>query len=210
MANYLKISYINSKTMKTIKSILILSLISLSIYGFSQSNELPKSWFKSGSKPESYKAGTDSIIFQKGHKSIGIESVDKNIEGFTTVMQVCNAKNYLGTRIKMTGYIKSENVTDWAGMWLRIDSKTPGESLGFDNMQDRPVTGTSGWTKCEIVMDVPVESVTLNFGALISGTGKIWFDNVSFEILDNTTPKISSDPITLPVPEKPFNLDFEE
>lgn len=142
--------------MKTFKSILILSLVSNLIFGFSQSIELPKSWFNSGSKPDSYKVGIDSIVFQKGHKSAIIES------------------------------------------------------LGFDNMQDRPITGNSEWTKCEIIMDVPVESVTLNFGALISGTGKIWFDNVSFEILDNATPKISADPITLPIPEKPVNLDFEE
>ena len=95
-------------------------------------------------------------------------------------------------------------------MWLRIDSKTPGESLGFDNMQDRPIIGNSDWTKCEIVMDVPAESITLKFGALISGTGKIWFDNVTFEILDNASPKISNELNSMPLPEKPQNLDFEE
>jgi hypothetical protein len=196
--------------MKTFKSILILSLMTFLIFGFGLSGKIPKGWFNSGSKPESYKVRSDSAIFQKGQRSVCIESVDTSIDGFETVMQTCNAKYYLGTRIKMTGYIKSENVADWSGMWLRIDSKTPNESLGFDNMQDRPVTGNSDWTKCEIIMDIPVESITLNFGALISGTGKIWFDNVSFEILDNAKPKISNDLITLPIPEKPVNLDFEE
>ena len=195
--------------MKTFKSILILSAVLLLVFGFTTS-ELPKSWFKSGNKSESYKVAIDSITFQSGKKSVCIESLDSTIEGFETVMQYCSAKNYLGTRIKMTGYIKSENVADWAGMWLRIDSKTQGESLGFDNMHDRPIIGNSDWTKCEIVMDVPVESITLNFGALISGTGKIWFDNVSFEILDNVSPKISNELNSLPLPEKPQNLDFEE
>jgi hypothetical protein len=195
--------------MKNFKSILILSGVSLMIFGFT-TNELPKNWFKSGSKSESYKVATDSIIFQSGKKSVSIASLDSSIEGFETIMQSCSARNFLGTRIKMTGYIKSENVADWAGMWLRIDSKTPGESLGFDNMQDRPIIGNSDWTKCEIVMDVPAESITLKFGALISGTGKIWFDNVSFEILDNASPKISEELNSLPLPEKPQNLDFEE
>ena len=195
--------------MKTFKSIFILSMVSLLIFGFT-SSELPKSWFRSGSKSQSYKVDTDSITFQSGKKSVCIASLDTTIEGFETVMQYCSAKNYLGTRIKMTGYIKSENVADWAGMWLRIDTKTQGESLGFDNMQDRPIIGNSDWTKCEIVMDVPAESITLNFGALISGTGKIWFDNVSFEILDNASPKISNELNSLPLPEKPQNLDFEE
>jgi len=206
----IKINKFKNKIMKTFKSILILSLMTFLIFGFGLSGEMPKGWFKSGSIPDSYKFGTDSIVFKNGKKSVSIESLDKNIEGFATIMQICNAKNYLGTRIKMTGYIKSENVSDWAGMWLRIDSKTPNESLGFDNMQDRPITGNSDWTKCEIVLDVPEESGTLNFGALISGTGKIWFDNISFEILDNNIPKISKDSSEMPVPEKPENLDFEE
>jgi hypothetical protein len=195
--------------MKNFKSILILSVVSLLIFGFT-TNELPKNWFKSGSKSESYNVATDSIIFQNGKKSVSIASLDSSIDGFETIMQYCSARNFLGTRIKMTGYIKSENVADWAGMWLRIDSKTPGESLGFDNMQDRPIIGNSDWTKCEIVMDVPAESITLKFGALISGTGKIWFDNVTFEILDNASPKVSEELNSMPLPEKPQNLDFEE
>jgi hypothetical protein len=196
--------------MKTLKSILILSSVALFIFGFTASDETIKGWFKSGSLPEGYKTGLDNSVFQKGQKSAFIESLDKDIEGFATIMQRCNAKNYLGTRIKMTGFIKSENVADWAGMWLRIDSKTAMESLGFDNMQDRPIKGTTDWTKCEITLNVPEESGTINFGVLMSGTGKIWFDNISFEILDNAIPKVSKDSIALTVPEKPVNLDFEE
>jgi hypothetical protein len=197
--------------MRTLKSILILSLVPFLIFGFVLlSNDMPKSWLKAGSVPASYKFGSDSIIFKNGHKSACIESTDKNIDGFATIMQICSAKNYLGTRIKMTGYIKSENVSDWAGMWLRVDARTEMKSLSFDNMQDRPVTGNSDWTKCEIILDVPEESGTLNFGALISGTGKIWFDNISFEILDNNTPKTSKELSAMPIPEKPENLDFEE
>jgi hypothetical protein len=196
--------------MRTFKSILILSFAAFMTFGFGLSGDMPKGWFKSGNVPDSYKFGSDTIVFKNGHKSSFIESIDKNIDGFATLMQTCSAKNYLGTRIKMTGYIKSENVSDWAGMWLRVDSRTEMKSLSFDNMQDRPVTGTSDWTRCEIVLDVPEESGTLNFGALISGIGKIWFDNIKFEILDNKTPVVPKEFNAMPVPEKPENLDFEE
>ena len=196
--------------MKTIKSILILSFVSFLIFAFIQSDEIIKGWFKSGSLPDSFKTGSDNTIFKNGHKSVFIESLDKEIEGFATIMQICSAKNYLGSKVKMTGYMKSENVSDWAGMWMRVDSKTEHELLSFDNMQDRPDKGNSDWTKCEIVLDVPEESGTLNFGVLMSGTGKIWFDNISFEIIDNKTPKVSTDSGTSQFPEKPENLDFEE
>ncbi len=79
----------------------MLSAASILIFGFT-SNELPKSWFRSGSKSDSYKVATDSITFQSGKKSVCIVSKDTLIEGFETIMQYCSAKNFLGTRIKMT------------------------------------------------------------------------------------------------------------
>ena len=106
----------------------------------------------------------------------------------------------------MTSYIKSENVTEWAGMWLRVDSKLTNKSLSFDNMKDRPIKGDNNWAKCEIVLDVPDESGTLNYGVLISGTGKVWFDNLSFEIVNKLTTKTTN---KLIIPDKPYNIDFK-
>jgi hypothetical protein len=196
--------------MKTLKIILTLTVISLILLAFGMTDDTIKGWFNSGSVQMSYKTVLDNNVYHSGQRSVRIESVDTSIQGFATVMQFCSAKDYLGTRVKLTGYIKSENVKEWAGMWFRIDPKVGQESLGFDNMQDRPVTGTADWTKCEIILDVPAESGTLNFGALISGTGKIWFDNVSIEILDNKTPVKSDDQIDARIPLKPVNMDFEE
>jgi hypothetical protein len=196
--------------MKTLKGILTLATVSAIIFGFSLTDDIIKGWFNSGSVQTSYKTVLDNTVFQNGHKSVRIESLDTTIQGFATVMQFCSAKDYLGTRVKLTGYIKSENVKEWSGMWFRIDSKEGHESLGFDNMQDRPITGTTDWTKCEIILEVPENSGTLNFGALIAGTGKIWFDNVTLEILDNKSLVKSDDQVDARIPLKPVNLDFEE
>jgi len=196
--------------MKTLKSLPALLLLPLIFAGAVQSDQKINGWFFSGSTPGQYTLNLDNQVFKSGTKSASIQSSVEKPEGFSTVMQICNAKNYLGTKIKMTGYIKSKNVTDWSGMWLRIDSKNPGETLGFDNMQDRPVQGDSDWTKCEIIMDVPEESITLNFGALLSGPGKIWFDNVSIEIFDNAVPKTPREPVVSYYSDKPVNTDFEE
>jgi drug/metabolite transporter (DMT)-like permease len=50
--------------MRTIKSILILSLVSFLIFGFILFDEMPKDWFKAGSKPNSYKVGIDTTVFK--------------------------------------------------------------------------------------------------------------------------------------------------
>ena len=120
-------------------------------------------------------------------------------------MQSCSATDFLGKRVKMTSYIKTENVEDWTGMWLRIDSSNHKKSLGFDNMNDRPIKGNTDWKKCEIILDVPQESATLNYGVLLSGSGKVWFDDVKFTVVDNSVEQTKENGEL----KKPSNLSFE-
>ena len=103
----------------------------------------------------------------------------------------------------MTGYIKTERA-GWAAMWSNVIDKNS-VSLSFDNMSDRPIKGTEDWTKCEIVLDVPKEGHAINFGVLLSGTGKVWFDDISFEDIDRKNPPIPTEYLF-----RPTNMDFEE
>ena len=168
-------------------------------------NSVPSGWFKAGSQPNDYNMGIDNTVFKSGNSSASIQSNKKKIKGFGTLMQTCLAEEYLGKKIKLSGFVKSEDVNDWAGLWLRVDSKKGGLSLSFDNMQDRAIKGTTDWKKYEIVLDVPEIASTLNFGALLSGTGKIWFDDLNIEIISDITE--STGTATL---KKPSNLNFEE
>lgn len=166
-------------------------------------NKLPSGWYRGGSKPTSYKMHTDSIAGQDGKKVLTIKSVDKEIDGFGTLMQSFLPDKYLGKRIRMTGYMKSKNVDDWAGFWLRVDQAESKQSLSFDNMEDRSVKGTTDWKKYEIVLDVPKNASNIAFGALLSSTGQIWFEKFNFEIVDKSvtpTGRIKNEP----------NLDFEK
>ena len=98
--------------------------------------------------------------------------------------------NYDGKKIKLTGYLKTENVGDgWAGLWLRID---PG--VGFDNMEGRGIKGTTGWTKYEVELDLKPEAAQkIVFGGLLVGKGKMWIDQLELTIdglpLDEAKPK---------------------
>jgi hypothetical protein len=180
-------------------------------------------WFFSGNQPDQYKTGIDNKIAQHGNQSATLESIVENPSGFCTLMQVCMRKDFNGKRIRMTGYIKSLNTTT-ATMWVRIDDFVDKVTADFDNMMDRPVSGSSDWTKCEIVFDA-TSKCSINYGFILSGAGKIWVDNVSFEIVDNSTNKTTQS-LDIPFPEeyikklenmpqditeKPsVNLDFED
>jgi hypothetical protein len=172
--------------------------------------DIPSGWFVAGSKPKSYSMGIDKGSGQNGTNAATIKSIDKNFTGFGTLMQQCLPTAYLGKRVRMTGYLKSEKVVQWAGLWLRVDQEGSTQSLAFDNMSDRPIKGTTAWTKCEIVLDVPSNASKLAYGALLSGTGQIWFDDIQFEVVDNTVPVTSGGSKNNATLDGPTNLDFEK
>ncbi|MCF8426713.1 MAG: hypothetical protein K9H61_03035 [Bacteroidia bacterium] len=173
--------------------------------------DLPTGWFNAGSKPKSYEMGIEKAAGQDGNNAATIKSIDKKIVGFGTLMQQSKPDKFLGKRVKMTGFVRSENVTTWAGLWLRVDQPGSQQPLSFDNMGDRPIKGTTGWTKYEIVLDVPNNSSLIAYGALLDGTGQIWFDNIMFEVVADNVPTTGSingkKSATL---EEPTNLDFEK
>lgn len=197
---------------KILKGVLLFGVAALLM-----SFDLPTGWFKAGDKPNSYDMGIDKGAGQDGKNAATIKSIDKTIKGFGTLMQNCLPGKFLGKRVRMTGYMKTKDVSDWAGFWLRIDTKEGEKNIPFDNMhdgkKDRSVKGTTEWTKYEIVLDVPLSTEELAYGALLSGTGQIWFDNITFEIVDNS---VNTTGISVPsteepvIPSEPINLDFEK
>ena len=172
------------------------------LFSFTNDTKLPKDWYQRGNKPNSYIMQLDYNTFYSGKSSASIVSKDKKIKGFGTLMQTISAKNFRGKTITMRGMLKTEGVKKWTGFWLRIDSNDK-KVLGFDNMQNRKIKGTADWTSYEITLHVPEHAETLNFGALLVGTGKIWFDDLSFEVTKKK-------PKTCSIYDKPSNLSFEE
>jgi hypothetical protein len=200
-------------TTKNTMTVVLLIAITVTLFSF----DLPTSWFKAGNKPKSYEMGIDIGTGQDGKNSATIKSIDKTVDGFGTLMQDCMPGKYGGKRIKMTGMFKSKDVSNWAGLWLRIDTKKPIKGVVFDNMhdgkKDRAIRGTTDWEKYEIVLDVPDEASNIAYGALLAGTGQVWFDNITFEIVSSTTPTTGVEMETRdgnPHQTEPTNLDFEK
>jgi len=198
------------KTTKQLLTRVMLAVITLTLLSF----DLPSSWFKAGSDPKSYDMGIDKGAGQDGKNAATIKSNTKKAKGFGTLMQNCLPDNYLGKRVRMTAMVKTQDVSDWAGIWLRVDEKESNSNISFDNMKDgkkdRSIKGTTDWTKYEIVLDVPVNATNLAYGALLVGTGQVWFDNIKFELVDNTVPTTGRDNQFKTANKQPVNLDFEQ
>jgi hypothetical protein len=183
------IQYFKECKMKNIVFYVI--LISVSVSAFAQTPQTkttdlqpPAGWAKSGSHPQEYEIFLDSSVHRSGKASGSIKSKPSPAkDGFTTMMQIIKPDNYRGKRIRLAGYLKTENVAGSSSFWLRIDGAEMYKDLGFDNMGNRPVTSTTDWKNYEVVLDVPAEAELIAFGVILQGIGQVWADDLKIEVV---------------------------
>lgn len=169
---------------------------------------IPSGWILSGSNPRDYEILQDNSEAYSGYFSSSLKSIVSRPQGYVTLMQTIKADNYKGERISFSGYVKSKLVADWAALWMRVDDVL-GRPLSFDNMSDRPIVGSSDWIKYEIVLEVPMSSSEISFGALLDGRGQIWLDKFELKVVPPSTP-VTDLIKTKAIPSEPRNLDFEQ
>jgi hypothetical protein len=185
--------------------------------GGSGAENLPKGWMHAGDHPDNYEMTVDTAMKHDGKASARITFIGEKAEGFGTLMQIFKADDYRGKRVAMSAWMKTKDAES-GNFWLRIDGVDT--SLGFDNMFNRAVRGTTEWKEYEIVLDVPEEAVNIAFGAFVAGKGQAWVDDFSFKVVGETalsgakpTPEqVKAKELAGSAkkhPRKPVNLDFE-
>jgi hypothetical protein len=161
----------------------------------------PAGWFLSGGKPASYEIGEDGTDTAGGKAAHFIRYKGGDAGDFGTLMQMVSPKNYAGKRVRFQAMVRTRDVGNWAGLWMKAD--TPARrSAAFYNSQDKPVTGSSDWVQRSVTLDVPPETTTLSFGVIQAGTGQVWLDRVSLEVVGDDVP-VDVQPGRAPLPLAP-------
>jgi hypothetical protein len=136
-----------------------------------EASELPGGW---RGRPD----GTvfiDHAVVHSGRAAARIERTSGSPNQFSALTQNLPI-NFAGERVELRGWIRTEDVTEFAGLWLREDGVNG--TLAFDNMQSRRLRGTTEWS--EYAVSLPLDSAArdLYFGFLVGGTGKGWVDHL--------------------------------
>lgn len=183
--------------------------------------QMPTGWRTVGSGDTSrYQAGVDHTARHGGLSSGHIRSTQARVAGFTGFAQSLRPDRYLGKRLRFSAWLRTANAEN-VGLWLRVDGD--GGILGFDNMRDRAVKGTTGWRRYSIVLDVPSGALGITFGALLGGGAEVWIDDAKLEIVGTNIPLTNAERpgrsgVALPDslrrlylrrPTTPLNLEFE-
>jgi len=116
---------------------------------------------------------------------------------FGDLMQSFNAAPYRGRTVRLRAWLRLEPRPpgDLVNSWLRGESTTDDRAQMrlsvdrqnhrtgfFDNMDDRPVRSAE-WTLCEISGKVDEDAQFIEIRIMCIGRGRVWVDDVSFEIV---------------------------
>jgi hypothetical protein len=161
-----------------------------------------------GQNASDYAAEIDRKVTHGGQGAMSLRSVVAAPKDFRAVTQCVKADLYRGKRVRLAGYLRTRDVADWSGLWLRVDG--PARLLAFDNMEPRAVKGTTDWTRYEVVLDVPEAAVRLAFGPVLRGAGQVWADDLTLDVVDPKAIQSTQPPgYVLNPAEHASNLDFE-
>jgi C-terminal processing protease CtpA/Prc len=123
-------------------------------------------------------AGTtfaDDGIVHSGKWAARLERNAESSGEFSTLHRAM-PMDFAGKVVELRGFLRLDRVQGFAGLWMREDGES--DSVAFDNMQRTQLKGTSDWTEYSITLPVQPLGRKLYFGVLLSGTGRVWADDL--------------------------------
>lgn len=138
-----------------------------------------------GNLPQGWRGGPPGTLFAETevvHGGTGAGRIErtKTSPGQFSTFTSSIPMNFQGTTLELRGFLRTEGVDGWTGLWLREDGE--GGSVAFDNMQQRGARGTTEWTQYTIRLPIEPEGQQLFFGALLSGSGRVWVDDLELRV----------------------------
>lgn len=137
--------------------------------------KVPDGWVVDGPRPDHYELGIDPRATGVAVIRSRQTSPRTGSQGdFATLMQTFLADTYLGQRLRLVAELKADTVAEAMTLWMRIDGSGQ-RTLQFENMEQRqsngPLSGTTDWTRREIVLNVPEDAQSISFGFYLRGAG---------------------------------------
>jgi len=98
------------------------------------------------------------------------------------LMQSFSAAAYRGKTVRLRAWLRVEagSPEDRAQIFLQVDR--PSGKASFFDLEDRAIR-PSNWTAAEIVAEIDPDAQFLAFGVTASGRGRVWVDDVTFDIV---------------------------
>lgn len=124
-------------------------------------------------------------VAHSGLQSCLIESQRRwRMEIWSHVFQVFNTRALSGKRVRLSGWYKSE---DLKNTFACFSVSATGMYGTFAPVVSNAWSGTNDWTFASYEIDIPPDTYTVWVRAVLNtGAGKVWFDDLRFEVLGDS------------------------
>lgn len=169
-----------------------------------QDTRIPSGWIVGGTNARSYDMGVEAPVSPSQPRVAYVKSREP-CDGFATLMQHFKADAYRGKRVRFAASVRSEGVSGWAGLWMRVDGAS-GQMVAFDNMFDRAIRENTDWTRYAVVLDVAEGAAKIALGILLHEQGQVWIKEFAVEVVGEDVP--STNTLDRDLADGPQNLDL--
>lgn len=144
----------------------------------SDQRPVPQMWYLQD--PGKYDIYLDSIVKYEGKYSLKMEVPTQYADGYAYASLSLPLDWLKGKTVVLKGMIRTRGITKgYAGLWIRADGKDAMAELGYEDMEDRGIKGTTDWQKVSVSLaEVDTSAVKVVIGVNIEGPGIAWFDNL--------------------------------
>lgn len=147
-----------------------------------------------------YPAGTvsaDDSISHTGHWSVRLQRGAQSAGTFSVITRTLPV-DFQGGTVEIRGYLRLQDVSGYAALWLRQDAD--GQMLSLENMRAQQVKGTRDWAQYSITLPINPQAQQLHFGVLVSGTGTLWADDLELLVDGKPIANAASSPVKTGLP----------
>jgi hypothetical protein len=139
-------------------------------------------WGLTGTRPDAYEIRCDEVFTDCAVPILRTRAFKSEPFGMGSLTHTESAETWRGRRMELRAELRSGAVDGWAGLWMRVDGKE--KVLAFDNMQNRPLRGTTSFQWYSVVLDIPLDAERITFGVLLHGPGAVFIRELNFDEVD--------------------------
>lgn len=131
----------------------------------------------------------DSVLFPppEGLQAVSIRSKPTvRPGGMGALSRTVPARRFAGKRVRLSANLRTERAGR-VQMWMKVTGAGD-RVLAFDDMQSRPLRGTTRWRHYTIVLQVPANATEISYGFLLAGSGTAWANDFTLSSTPASTP----------------------
>jgi C-terminal processing protease CtpA/Prc len=118
----------------------------------------------------------DSTVVHRGVQAIRLEGRGSSAADSLTSINRSIPMGFSGMTLELRGFLRTENISGFAGLWIREDDDIP--AFAVEDMRAHKLPGATEWAEYSVSVPIRSEAHKVAFGVLLSGGGTIWADDL--------------------------------